>query len=123
MTVQVPVEDFGDLGLGDSVLTPSRTNGFLNMVEALRVRARRLANPAAGGFPSLRISADALRPQGSFAEAQARFLEPDAARVDALAKVRRGSSCFWSSPLGHAPLRVHGLVASKMASFSDIFSF
>ena len=75
------MEDFGDLGLGDSVLTPSRTNGFLNMVEALRVRARRLADPAACGFPSLRISADALTPQGSFAEAQARFLEPDAARV------------------------------------------
>lgn len=78
------------LGLGEGVLTPSRTNGFLNMVEALRTRARRLADPAAGGFPSLRISADALVPQGAFAEAQTRFLEPDAARVDALVEVRGG---------------------------------
>ncbi|KAK9837492.1 hypothetical protein WJX81_006535 [Elliptochloris bilobata] len=85
--LQVPLEALEGAGLGEGVLTPSRTNGFLNMVEAARVRARRLADPAAGGFPLLRISADALVPQGSFAEAQAAFLEPDAARVNALVKV------------------------------------
>jgi len=84
----VPMEALSSLGFGEGVLTPSRTNGFLNMVEALRTRARRLADPVAVEFPSLRISAGGLEPRGAFAEAQARFLEPDAARVDALVKVR-----------------------------------
>ncbi len=84
----MPMEALSSLGFGEGVLTPSRTNGFLNMVEALRTRARRLADPVAVEFPSLRISAGGLEPRGAFAEAQARFLEPDAARVDALVKVR-----------------------------------
>ncbi|HSN84080.1 MAG TPA: quinolinate synthase NadA [Polyangiales bacterium] len=40
-------------------------------------------------FPSLRISADALTPQGSFAEAQAAFLRPEPARVATLTKLLR----------------------------------
>lgn len=40
-------------------------------------------------FPSLRISADALTPQGSFAEAQAAFLRPDPERVATLTKLLR----------------------------------
>lgn len=35
-------------------------------------------------FPSLRITRDALTPEGSFAEAQAAFLQPDQARVEKL---------------------------------------
>jgi quinolinate synthase len=40
-------------------------------------------------FPSLRITADALRPEGAFAEAQAAFLKPDPKRVDKLTSLLR----------------------------------
>lgn len=40
-------------------------------------------------FPSLAVSADALTPRGAFAEAQARYLNPDRKRVEELARVLR----------------------------------
>lgn len=50
--------------LGPGVLTPGRTNGAANMVEAMKKRARLLAAPhTMAVFPSLRITADSLTPQ------------------------------------------------------------
>ena len=80
-------EALAQLNLGPAVLTPSRNNGFLNMLEAMRKRTRALAGGPLPEFPSLRISAADITPQGAFAQAQARFLRPDAAQVDALVKV------------------------------------
>ena len=74
------------LGLGDAVLTRSRTNGFLNMLEAAKKRARELSG-ALPRFPSLLISRRGTSAQGAFAEAQDAFLRPDPATVDALAAV------------------------------------
>ena len=85
--VQVEPEPLARLQLGPAVLTPSRSNGFLNMLEAMRKRARALAGGPLPTFPSLRISAADVTPQGAFAEAQAQFLEPDPKQVDALVKV------------------------------------
>ncbi|MBX3245891.1 MAG: quinolinate synthase NadA [Myxococcales bacterium] len=42
-----------------------------------------------GSFPSLRITADAFLPEGTFAEAQARYLRPDPALVKQLAHALR----------------------------------
>lgn len=53
-----------ELGLGAATLTPSRNNGFLNMLEAARKRVRMLTT-ALPTFPSLLISADGLVPQVS----------------------------------------------------------
>ena len=80
-------EDLAALELGPAVLTPSRANGFLNMLEALRKRARLAAGAPAAAFPSLVVRADGVEPRGAFAEAQAAFLEPDQAQVDKLVKV------------------------------------
>lgn len=74
------------LGLSPAILTPSRTNGFLNMLEAAKKRVRMLTEQLPK-FPSLLISADDVIPQGRFAEAQAEFLEPNAAEVDQLVQV------------------------------------
>ncbi|MBW2508324.1 MAG: hypothetical protein JRE81_06820, partial [Deltaproteobacteria bacterium] len=40
-------------------------------------------------FPSLKITADALVPRGTFAEAQAAFLKPDAMLVTELTRLLR----------------------------------
>ena len=76
----------GQLGIDPDLLTPSRTNGFLTLLQAMRKRARLLTD-APPAFPSLVISADSTLPQGAFAEAQAAYLQPDAAAVQALVQV------------------------------------
>ncbi|GLC33159.1 hypothetical protein PLESTM_000031000 [Pleodorina starrii] len=79
--------------LGPGVLSPGRTNGFANMVESAKKRARLLAAPQTMAvFPSLRITADALEPQGTFAEAQAQYLRPDQQQVTQLAELLRAKS-------------------------------
>ncbi|KAG2437634.1 hypothetical protein HYH02_011273 [Chlamydomonas schloesseri] len=79
--------------LGRGVLPPGRANGLANMLESARKRAALAAAAAAGRrldvFPSLLITADALTPQGAFAEAQARYLAPDPGAVSALVRVCR----------------------------------
>ena len=75
-------------GFGPAVVPRSRANGFMNMIEALRVRARALMLPAGVSsrpFPSLVVSRSGISPQGAYAVAQARFLEPDRSQVSALA--------------------------------------
>ena len=75
-------------GFGPAVVPRSRANGFLSLVEALRVRARALTLPAgvsARPFPSLMVSRTGIVPQGAYAVSQARFLQPDGAQVAALA--------------------------------------
>ena len=57
------------LGLGEALLTRSRTNGFMNMLEAMKKRAR-MATTDLPRFPSLSVTRSSLAPQGSFAEAQ-----------------------------------------------------
>lgn len=74
-----------DLGIGPASLPRSRANGFRNMLETVKKQTRLLmADAKAPPFPSLLITADAITAQGPFAEAQAEFLEPDVAAVDAL---------------------------------------
>lgn len=57
-------------------MTISRSNGFLNLVETLK-RKTRMSLKQFPRFPSLLITATDLIPQGTFAEAQAQFLDPD----------------------------------------------
>ncbi|PRW56007.1 quinolinate chloroplastic [Chlorella sorokiniana] len=81
--LQVDPACLGQLGLGPAVLTRSRANGFLNMLESMKKRARMLAGDLPR-FPSLLITAEGTAAQGAFAEAQNKFLRPDPAVVDAL---------------------------------------
>ena len=53
---------FGELGLDAASLTPSRTNGFLNLLEAVRKRVRMLTT-ALPSFPSLLIKHDGITAQ------------------------------------------------------------
>jgi quinolinate synthase len=82
---QVDPAVLGQLGLGPAVLTRSRANGFLNMLEALKKRGRALQGDLPR-FPSLLVTADATSAQGAFAEAQNAFLKPDPEVVEKLAR-------------------------------------
>lgn len=88
--LEIPVDVLESFGLGATVVTPSRANGLLNMFEAMKKSARLLTEGGKGCsdlFPSLTITADAVTPQGAYAESQAQYLKPDAAAVDRLVKV------------------------------------
>ncbi|GAB4820689.1 hypothetical protein N2152v2_007735 [Parachlorella kessleri] len=84
--LQVDPACLSGLGLGETVLTRSRTNGFMNMLEAMKKRAR-MATTDLPRFPSLSVTRSSLDPQGSFAEAQAKFLRPDDRTVAQLASL------------------------------------
>jgi len=75
-------------GEGSFALTRSRTNGFLNMLESAKKQAYVLQGNQPT-FPSLVVRADRTTAVGPFAETQARFLEPEGSRVDALVSVLR----------------------------------
>ena len=51
------------------------------MLETMRRRTRALIPGSMTRFPSLLVTADELRPQGAFAEAQAQYLLPDQKQV------------------------------------------
>lgn len=75
------------LGLDAAAALPvaSRSSGAMNILETIRKRARLHVDQAseqALRFPSLLITADTLVPQGAFAEAQHRFLQPQPDRVE-----------------------------------------
>ena len=74
------------LGLGDAVLTRSRTNGFFNMLESAKKIARGYLGQIPR-FPTLVIGRHDTTASGAFAEAQNAFLRPDPSTVDALASV------------------------------------
>ena len=88
--MQVEPQALQELGISSALLTPSRSNGFLTMLQRMRKLARQLHAPLPE-FPSLLISADSTTPQGAFARAQNQYLQPDPPTVDRLVEV---SSCF-----------------------------
>nr|XP_016498472.1 PREDICTED: quinolinate synthase, chloroplastic-like [Nicotiana tabacum]A0A1S4CB73.1 RecName: Full=Quinolinate synthase, chloroplastic; Flags: Precursor [Nicotiana tabacum] len=70
----------------------SRANTWHNVLVSMQKRTRALVaeregRPRGELFPSLVITADGIQPQGSYAEAQARFLFPDESRVQKLASL------------------------------------
>ena len=96
---QLDVRAFGrELGLSPAFLAPSHANGFQNLVNAMKKRAAVLHGrdeadgtdvPEAVRFPSLRITADDVEAQGSFAAVQAQYLRPDLEQVKKLVHVLR----------------------------------
>ena len=81
------------LGISPALLTPSRSNGFLTLLQRMRKLAAGL-HKTLPSFPSLLISAESTTPQGAFAQAQDRYLRPDPATVDRLVKVSANRLCL-----------------------------
>lgn len=112
------IEELDQLAVGPVAAAESRTNAFRNMFRALQKRARALTGELPV-FPSLLITADALQPQGQFAEAQARFLQPDTVQVDVLAQALQQKQVgvvahFYMDP------QVQGVLTSAAAQWPHI---
>lgn len=106
------------LQLGPVLDSPSRTNSFRNMFSTLKKRANAFAGNLPQ-FPSLVIRRNSLEPQGSFAEAQAQFLQPDPDTVSRLSTVLRQKSIgvvahFYMDP------EVQGVLSSAAANWPHI---
>ncbi|KAF5743718.1 quinolinate synthase chloroplastic [Tripterygium wilfordii] len=85
-------EDLAALKVGLSGSERSRINTWQNLLVSMQKRtkglvAKRQGRPSFEPFPSLVISADGIKAQGSYAEAQARYLFPDESKVEELVKV------------------------------------
>ena len=109
------------LNIGPAQMPRSRANGFRNMLETVKKQTRLLqANADKPPFPSLLITADAVTPQGSFAEAQAQFLEPDEAVVDALVAELKSKNIgivahFYMDP------QVQGVLMAAAKKYEHVF--
>lgn len=118
---EIDIADVGvleQLQLGPVLDSPSRTNSFRNMFNTLKKRSNALEGNLPQ-FPSLVIRRNALEPQGSFAEAQAQFLQPDMATVSRLASTFRQKKIgvvahFYMDP------EVQGVLSSAADSWPHI---
>eukprot|EP00210_Caulerpa_lentillifera_P006528 g6234.t2 len=86
--LQFDVSQISEILSMSEIMTPSRTNGFLNLIETLKRKTRMLVRQFPK-FPSLIIRSDKLEPVGAFAEAQAQYLNPNAGAVEELADLLR----------------------------------
>lgn len=78
-----PASFLPSLGLGPTVLTPSRVHGLASLFETIKRRTRLLVDQLPS-FPSLVISRDGVHAEGVFAEVQAQYLQPDQHQVQQL---------------------------------------
>ncbi|PWA76841.1 quinolinate synthase [Artemisia annua] len=88
--VAMKTEDLGELNVG--VKADSRANTWHNVLVSMQKRTKALVAERDGKsvgepFPSLVITKDGVGAKGSFAEAQARYLFPDDAKVQELANL------------------------------------
>ncbi|PWA82220.1 Fe-S metabolism associated domain, SufE-like protein [Artemisia annua] len=88
--VAMKTEDLGELNVG--VKVDSRANTWHNVLVSMQKRTKALVAERDGKsvgdpFPSLVITKDGVGAKGSFAEAQARYLFPDDAKVQELANL------------------------------------
>ena len=64
-----------ELGISPALLTPSRSNGFLTLLQRMRKLATQLHKPLPS-FPSLLIGPHATTPQGTFARPRTATCSP-----------------------------------------------
>lgn len=93
--MSLKTEDLGVLSVGGLLgHSNSRANTWHNVLISMQKRTKALVDaregkPPGESFPSMVITADGIHAQGSYAEAQARFLLPDESKVQELVNVLR----------------------------------
>lgn len=90
--LQVKTEDLSILNIGVAGGAKSRANTWHNILISMHKRvkcilAKNAGKPPVDPFPSLLITAENITAQGTFAEAQAKYLSPDASKVAELVNV------------------------------------
>ncbi|CAA7030855.1 unnamed protein product [Microthlaspi erraticum] len=91
--LELKTEDLAELNVGLLGSERSRVNTWHNVLVSMQKKTRRLVAeregkaPSFEPFPSLVLTSDGIEAQGSFAEAQAKFLFPEESRVQQLVKV------------------------------------
>lgn len=90
--LQVKTEDLSSLNIGVAGGAKSRANTWHNILISMHKRvkcilAKNAGKPPVDPFPSLLITAENITAQGTFAEAQAKYLSPDASKVAELVNV------------------------------------
>lgn len=117
--IEVEPSVLAQLALGPATLSPSRANGFANMLETMQRQARLLIT-SYPVFPTLHIGRNSLTPSGAFAEAQVQYLNPKQNQVDELAAVLRAKSIgvvahFYMDP------EVQGVLTSAAEQWPNIY--
>ncbi|KAH9322177.1 hypothetical protein KI387_016816, partial [Taxus chinensis] len=84
--LKVKIEDLSSINIGVAGGANSRANTWHNLLISMQKRIRAILAKNSGkspveAFPSLLITAEDISSQGSFAEAQAKYLSPDASKV------------------------------------------
>ncbi|CAN1136411.1 Quinolinate synthase, chloroplastic [Linum perenne] len=86
--LNVKTEDLATLNVGFPGAQRSRVNTWHNVLVSMQKRTKKLLAEIEGKlfepFPSLMVTSDGIEAQGSYAEAQARYLFPDELKVQEL---------------------------------------
>lgn len=90
--LQVKTEDLSSLNIGVAGGAKSRANTWHNILVSMHkrikdIQAKNAGKPHVDPFPSLLITSEGISAQGTFAEAQAKYLSPDASKVAELVDV------------------------------------
>ncbi|ERN14493.1 hypothetical protein AMTRI_Chr06g176340 [Amborella trichopoda] len=90
--LRLKTEDLASLNVGLAGRAHSRVNTWHNVLLSMQKKTRALVaerdgRPFVEPFPSLVVASDEIHPQGSYAEAQAKFLSPDDLKVQELVEV------------------------------------
>ncbi|KAH9317552.1 hypothetical protein KI387_019321 [Taxus chinensis] len=106
--LKVKIEDLSSINIGVAGGANSRANTWHNILISMQKRirailAKNLGKSHVEPFPSLLITTEDISTQGSFAEAQAKYLSPDASKVaelvDALKEKQIGAVAhFYMDP-------------------------
>ncbi|MQM01739.1 hypothetical protein Taro_034506 [Colocasia esculenta] len=93
--LEMQTEDLAELNVVGGAAggkAPSRVNTWHNVLVSMQKRTKALlaqgdGRPPVDPFPSLVIGLDGFEPKGSYAEAQVKYLSPDALKVEELVNV------------------------------------
>lgn len=95
--LKIKTEDLSSINIGVAGGANSRANTWHNLLISMQKRIRAILAKNAGKppvepFPSLLITSEDITAQGSFAEAQAKYLSPDESKVLELVTVLKGKT-------------------------------
>ncbi|KAK3226100.1 hypothetical protein Dsin_005962 [Dipteronia sinensis] len=123
--VKVKTEDLAALNVGLVGGERSRVNTWQNVLISMQKRSKVLVAERQGNklfepFPSLVVTKDGIQAQGSYAEAQARYLFPDESKVEELVNVLKEKKIGISAHFYMDP-EVQGVLTAAQKHWPHIY--